>query len=72
MKYVIFFQDTNGLSMHGFAPLLGVMILCGILGGVVGRKTNKKIDNAAVDKLFIGLLTVVMFVCVYNYMQFSR
>ena len=24
IKYVIFFQDTNGLSLHGFAPLLGV------------------------------------------------
>ena len=24
MKYVIFFQDTNGLSMHGYPLLLGV------------------------------------------------
>lgn len=24
IKYVIFFQDTNGLSMHGYCPLLGV------------------------------------------------
>lgn len=24
VRYVIFFQDTNGLSMHGYAPLLGV------------------------------------------------
>lgn len=23
-KYIIFFQDTNGLSPHGYAPLLGV------------------------------------------------
>lgn len=68
----LLFTIVTGAVPEFPAPLLGVMILCGILGGVVGRKINKKIDNAAVDKLFIGLLTVIMFVCVYNYMQFSR
>lgn len=24
IRYIIFFQDTNGLSLHGFCPLLGV------------------------------------------------
>lgn len=68
----LLFTIVTGAVPEFPAPLLGVMIQCGILGGVVGRKINKKIDNAAVDKLFIGLLTVIMFVCVYNYMQFSR
>lgn len=68
----LLFTIVTGAVPEFPAPLLGVMILCGILGGVVGRKINKEIDNAAVDKLFIGLLTVIMFVCVYNYMQFSR
>lgn len=51
--------------------LLAIMILCGILGGAVGRKINKRIDNAAVDKLFMGLLCVIMCVCVYNFVQFA-
>lgn len=63
MVYAIF------ILISFLASVIGC--ICGI-GGVVGRKINKKIDNAAVDKLFIGLLTVIMFVCVYNYMQFSR
>ena len=67
----LLFTIVTGAVPEFPAPLLGVMILCGILGGVVGRKINKKIDNAAVDKLFIGLLTVIMFVCVYNYMQYA-
>lgn len=63
MVYAIF------ILISFLASVIGC--ICGILGGVVGRKI-KEIDNAAVDKLFIGLLTVIMFVCVYNYMQFSR
>ena len=50
--------------------LFAVMVCCGILGGVVGRKINRRIDNAAVDKLFLGLLTVIMLVCCYNFYQY--
>ena len=42
----------------------------GILGGAVGRKINRRIDNATVDKLFLGLLTVIMLVCCYNFYQY--
>lgn len=58
MVYAIF------ILISFLASVIGC--ICGIGGGVVGRKINKKIDNAAVDKLFIGLLTVIMFVCVYK------
>ena len=50
--------------------LFAVMVCCGILGGVVGRKINSRIDNAAVDKLFLGLLTVIMLICCYNFYQY--
>ena len=50
--------------------LFVVMVCCGILGGVVGRKINRRIDNATVDKLFLGLLTVIMLVCCYNFYQY--
>lgn len=50
MVYAIF------ILISFLASVIGC--ICGIGGGVVGRKINKEIDNAAVDKLFIGLLTV--------------
>lgn len=53
------------------AVLLIVSIGCGVLGGVVGRHINKKIDNTAVEKLFIGLLCVIIAVCGFNIYRFS-
>lgn len=50
--------------------LFAAMVCCGILGGVVGRAINKRIDAATVSKLFLGLLTVIMGVCCYNFWQF--
>ena len=47
------------------------MVCCGILGGVVGRKINKKIDSQTVNKLFLGLLVVIMGVCCYNFYRYS-
>lgn len=51
--------------------LLALMIVCGIVGGIVGRRINKKIDTAAVDKLFVGLLVVIMCICVTNFIRFA-
>ena len=45
---------------------LVLMVLGGIGGGIVGRKLNKKMDNRAVDKLFIGLMVLIVAICVYN------
>jgi uncharacterized membrane protein YfcA len=42
------------------------MVAGGIGGGIVGRKLNKKMDNRAVDKLFIGLMVLIVGICVYN------
>ena len=46
------------------------MVCCGILGGMVGRKINKKIDSQMVNKLFLGLLVVIMGVCCYNFFRY--
>ncbi len=43
-----------------------LMVAGGIGGGFVGRKLNKKMDNRAVDKLFIGLMVLIVGICVYN------
>lgn len=58
-------------NVPDFPPVLfACMVVCGILGGVVGRRINKRIDSAMVNKLFLGLLVVIMGVCVYNFIQF--
>lgn len=45
--------------------LIGMMI-CGVYGGIVGKKINKKIPSSTVDKLFIILIFVIMGLCVWN------
>lgn len=50
--------------------LLLLMVIGGITGGIVGRKINKTIDAAMVNKLFIGLMGVIILICVYNIWQF--
>ena len=47
-------------------PALILMVLGGIGGGIVGRSLNKKMDNRAVDKLFIVLMVLIVGICVYN------
>lgn len=47
-------------------PVLALMVAGGIGGGIVGRSLNKKMDNRAVDKLFIGLMVLIIGICVYN------
>lgn len=59
---------TTDLSSVGVAlPLL--MATCGILGGVVGRAINARIDARRVDRLFVGLMVVIIGVCLYNALQ---
>lgn len=50
--------------------LFSAMVFCGIMGGVVGRRINKKIASQTVNKLFLGLLVVIMGVCCYNFFQY--
>ena len=51
--------------------LLALMIGGGIAGGIVGRSVNKKISAAQTDKLFIGLMGVIILVNVYNIFRFT-
>lgn len=50
-----------------FASTIGA--ICGI-GGFAGRKVNSRIDDRAVDKLFIGLMVVIMGICVFNMIKY--
>lgn len=53
-------------------PALILMVLGGLLGGMLGRKVNKKLDNAAVDKLFIGLMVIIIGISIFNAWQYSH
>ena len=50
--------------------MLIFMVSGGLAGGAVGRKVNKKIDEKTVDKLFIGLMAVIILINVYNIYKF--
>ena len=59
---------TSSVPQFRISALI-LMIAGGIGGGIVGRKLNKKMDNRAVDKLFIGLMVLIVCICVYNAVQ---
>lgn len=56
---------TGSVPEFQISALL-LMIAGGICGGIVGRTLNKKMDNRAVDKLFIALMVLIVAICVYN------
>lgn len=72
--YIILFSQITSLaatlltrSVPDFRPVsLVVMVAGGISGGIVGRQINKRIDDAAVKKLFIGLMTVIVAISIWN------
>ena len=71
--YIILFSQAASLIATLISGLpefwvlaLVLMVMGGIGGGIVGRSLNKKMDNKAVDKLFIGLMVLIVGICVYN------
>ncbi len=76
--YIILFSQVTSLintlvtrTVPEFSILLLVLMVGGgILGGMAGRAINKKIDGNVVNRLFIGLMGVIMLICVYNIYQF--
>ena len=52
---------------------LGMLILMvgsGICGGIFGRGFNKKLESKMVDRLFVGLMIVMIFINIYNIYKF--
>lgn len=60
---------TKTIPDFSYSLLVGMMI-SGILGGIVGRMINKKIATQIVDKLFIGLMGIIIVICLYNTYQY--
>lgn len=51
---------------------LVLMVAGGIGGGIVGRVCNRRMDNRAVDKLFLVLMAVIIGISVYNTVRFIQ
>ncbi len=72
--YVIFLSQLTSLIFtftSGNVPafdykVLILMICGGIIGGITGSHVSKKLSHKGVDKLFIGVLTVIIMICFYN------
>ena len=51
--------------------ILAFMVSGGILGGIAGRFINKKISEAMVERLFIGAMSVIILINIYNLWKFT-
>lgn len=47
-----------------------LMVAGGILGGRAGSRVNRKIEAEHVNRLFEGLMVLIMLICVYNMYRF--
>lgn len=78
--YIIFFSQITSLisslvakSVPDFQIYhLVLMVAGGIAGGIVGHTANKKIKDKTVDKLFIGLMALIICINIYNIYRFTR
>ena len=76
--YIILFSQITSVGatiVTGTVPefawyKLVLMVAGGILGGILGRICNRRMDNKAVDKLFMGLMAVIIGISIYNTWQF--
>lgn len=76
--YIILFSQTASLlqtlvngSVPEFEPILCVgMAVCGIMGGVAGRRLNRRMNDAVVTKLFAALMVLILFINVWNAYKF--
>ena len=77
--YIILFSQATSTALALFTTdlsdisvvLLAFMAVCGVAGGVCGRAVNAKIDAKQVDKLFAGLMVVIIGICIYNALRLS-
>ena len=50
--------------------LIVLMVFGGLAGGAAGRRLNKRLETAAVDRLFAAVMGLILAVCVYNLFRF--
>lgn len=77
--FIIFFSQVFSLvsqvvtkTIPSFEwPMLLMMMACAVVGGLVGRRISKKLDNRTVDKLFMALMVVIIVLSIYNCIKFG-
>jgi Predicted permeases len=77
--FIIFCSQTANLitnivskSIPSFSVyLLIAMMVAAVVGATVGRMLNRKMDNKQVDKLFMGLMVVIILLSIYNAVKFG-
>lgn len=77
--YIILFSQITSLlttlltkSVPEFEILaLVLMVAGGIAGGAVGRIFYRKMDNRAVDKLYMALMCVIVCISIYNAVRYA-
>ena len=77
--FIIFFSQlfslisslvTNTVPQFQYSMLL-MMMVCAVIGSTTGRMFSKKMDNKAVDKLFMVLMAVIIALSIYNCIKFG-
>ncbi len=76
--YVIMFSQASSLISTistGTVPefdVIGLIIMaaCGVVGGVFGRKLASRLSTHASDKIFIGMLVLIVSISVVNVVRF--
>jgi len=76
--YIILFSQITSLlgmivtgTVPSFEPILLIgMIICGVGGGMIGRKVNKKIKDVFVSKLLIIVMILIIGINIYNSIKF--
>ena len=71
---ILFSQITNLLTMLLTRSIPGFSLFALVLmvaGGIAGRALNKKMDNKAVDKLFIALMVVIIGISLWNTWKYA-
>lgn len=78
--YIILISQVASLAStlltHSVPPFewfwLVLMTAGGITGGMAGRALNKKLDEGQVQKLFFGLMVLIVGISCYNVWRFSQ
>ena len=78
--YIILFSQAASLltslltrSVPSFSSVaLALMVAGGIGGGAMGRSLNRKMDNRAVDRLFLCLMAVIILISLYNTWKYAQ
>ena len=60
----------QGVHMRSECMMIVGMGCCGILGGIVGQKLNRKVDEKFLDVLFLLMMVVIMGICAFNVLKY--